>query len=289
MIKFLGKTAAVSATLAMSAVAANAQTSGVDGFVQLELSYGTFDFPGNDWDEEYNPWKGYGFEGVVRYDISSNLSVMLDVQSFSTSNKTVPGDEYTVDGTMVAAHVNWALDGGSVGAFGGILTTNEWYEEPDNKTENSLLGVQANWILADNIIIDGEIAVIEQTDGYYGMGTVTNTHIGVQYFVQDNLFLGASVGVMSGQLGDDDGEDVNAASWSLETGYQLEQMPVSFFANVVAMNDSDWWGDDADGVVNTSLGVRYAFGAGSLKEQNMRYNQVADLSAFSWLRNDGNW
>jgi hypothetical protein len=187
------------------------------------------------------------------------------------------------------AHAN--RDEGSVGAFAGVLKTNEWYEDPDESTTNTLLGLQGQWMLASNIIVDGEIAVIEQTDGYYTpIGSVTNSHIGAKYFVQDNLFFGANLGLMSGQLGDDDGEDVSAVNWTIETGYQSEQWPVSVFANVGGINnDTDWWGDDAEGVVNTSNGVRYAFSGGSLKSQATRYNQVADLSSFSWLRNDGDW
>jgi hypothetical protein len=82
---------------------------------------------------------------------------------------------------------------------------------------------------------------------------------------------------------------VSAVSWAIETGYQPNQCPFSFFADVGGMNKTDWWGDASEGVVNTPIGVRYAFGGGSLKSRATRYNQATGLSSFSWLRNDGNW
>ncbi|MFT7105882.1 MAG: hypothetical protein ACJAVT_000397 [Yoonia sp.] len=77
-------------------------SNGVDGFAQLNLSNGTFDYLGNGWDEEYNPWLGYDLDAAVRYDLKNDLSVMFELQSFTTSNTTVPYVEYTIYSTAIA-------------------------------------------------------------------------------------------------------------------------------------------------------------------------------------------
>lgn len=257
------------------------------GYLQLGFDSSTFDYPGNGWDESYDPWRGISFATAVGIDLDAGRSLTIEASTFSNST----GDEqyYGTRGTLAAAHMNWSFGAGSAGVFGGILATNDYYDVENGSDFNTVLGAEASTMLADVVMLDGEVAVINQINGYYEMGTVTNVSFGAQYFPQDNMMLEARAGYLTGQLGDDEGEDVAATSWSVGAAFKPEASPVSIFAAISGLNDADWWGDDADGVRTASVGLRWSFDGASLKAQSMQVNRVADLSAVSWLRNDGDW
>lgn len=259
--------------------------NGVTGFVQFNLDHTNTDTMDSSY--AYSPWRGIGFETAVGYDLMGGRSSTVELTTFSRDTKIGKSDNYGINGALAAAHMNWELGAGTVGGFGGLLSHND-YVYCGNDLD-FVAGVEAKTLRSNNIIVDGQIAVINQISGYYEMGLLTNTSVGVQYFPQENLLLGARLGYLSGQIGDDDGEDARATRWTLEAAYKPDALPVSFFADVSRLTDNVLWGKDDDGALTASLGVRWAFDGASIKTQSLQLNRVADLSSVSWLRNDSNW
>jgi hypothetical protein len=259
---------------------ANSHTSTVLGF---NLNNTTHDY----YDSGEDSFVGFGFDAAVGVDLGSGTSLTFDLSTFSA---TGPEEDYEafLRGAVAAVHINKDFGVASAGAFGGVLVSRNYYDTVADDV-NSVFGLEAKTMLADAFIIDGEIAVINQLSGYYEMGTVVNTSISVQYFPQDNILLGASVGYLSGQLGDDSDEMADATLFSLEAAYQPAEMPVSFVTRISSLTDEEWWGADDDGVQSVYFGVRFATNGASLKNQSLQINRVADLSSVGMMRFDGGW
>jgi hypothetical protein len=280
-------TLAISAILTAftgSAWAEDHTNSPLNGFVQLNMNSADYDYPDGDWDG-YSPFEGGGVEAALSYSLGNGRSLTVEASSMSLSDIT--GD-YDVSITMGAIHMNWDLGIGKVGVFGGIMTASDYYDAPTS--EFHFVGLEGQTWVNDQILLQGDVTSIQLDSGYYEMGNdVANFGLGMQYFPEDNLMIGASLGLLTGQLGYES-DEVNALRWEVETAYQYDAVPLALFASVSGINDTTWLDDpSANGVLMSTVGVRWVFGGGTLKTQSESVNQVSDLSTVPWMRLDGNW
>jgi len=254
------------------------------GYLQLGLDRVTFDYPDRSWDDEYNPWIGFSLEAALTYGLSANRSMTVEARSFSVSDAT---EEYGVSQSLAAVHLNWDFANFTAGGFLGLMAASEYYNMHNDDMNYFIGGSGKSWV-SDQFLVKADVALIRQISGYYEMGDdVVNTSIGVQYFPLDVAMIGADVGYLTGELGDDSSDQAETLRLTVEGAYQVSAMPIALFANVTSINDESWLGSDADGVLSASVGARWAFGGETLKQQAARLNQVSDLSAVSWIRLDG--
>lgn len=278
-------TAFTATFIASGAFAESHTTSPISGFGQINVNTSVYDYPDGGWDG-FSPFDGLGFEGALAYSFGNGSTISVEVSSSEASDI---GDEYPVDLAMAAIHFNWDMSFARVGVFAGAMTASDYFSSPSS--DYLIAGIEAQRWFNNQVLIQGDITSIQFQAGEYDMGNnVMNVGLGVQYFATDNLMYGANLGLLTGQVGDDVGEDANALRWEIESAYQFDDMPLSIFTTVSGMNDQNWLDDPtAQGVLTAGIGVRWSFGGGTLKSQADSIAQVSDLSAVPWLRLDGDW
>ncbi len=258
----------------------SANSGSYAGFVELSANSSSYEY----WDDDYNPWMGFGGAAALAYQLDDNMSVGVELRTWSAGDAYYDG-YYTAYGTLGAGHVNWTDGYYSFGAFGGVIAHNDIYEE--GVDYDLLGGVEGDISLSDAVTISGQVGYIHQLSGYYTMGGISFAAATVAFFPADNIKLSATLGGMMGQVGDDSDETAATLTYSLEAAYQFEDSPISVFARYSGYQDNDYWNDAGAGSGQTiSVGARFAFDGQSLKDQSKSVHQVTDLSALSWLRLD---
>lgn len=250
------------------------------GFVELSANASSYEY----WGDDYNPWLGFGGAAALAYQLDDNMSVGVELRTWTALSEPYDG-EYSAYGTLGAGHVNWTDGYYSFGAFGGVISHNDYYS---TGTDIDLLGgVEGDIALSDAVTISGQAGYIHQISGYYPMGGVGFAAATVAFFPADNIKLSATLGGIMGQVGDDSDETAATLTYSLEAAYQFDDSPISVFARFSGYQDNDYWNDQDGGSGQTiSVGARFAFDGQSLKDQSKSVHQVTDLSALSWLRLD---
>lgn len=271
--------AALAADLAIEPTATPVVAAGgaYSGYVAVSGNAANWDY----WDDDYNPWVGFGISAAIAYQLDDSWQVELEVRSGSVTESY--DNEYGPFQTLVALHVNYTLGDASIGAFGGVLGTSGYYGYGDEY--GVLGGIEGAIAVTDNIVLDGQIGATALVSGYYDgddayqLGFV---QVGAKYFLLDNLKLSAYVGYIAGELY---GEDYGASvlTYGAEVEYKFDDSPLSLFASYSGYTDSDYFESSADAV---KVGAKFSFDGQSLKDQAKTgaSHSVADLDAISWLR-----
>ncbi len=282
LLSLLLSTAPVAAFAADLAIETQAPVvvanGGYSGYVGVTVSASNYDY----WGDDYNPWVGYGIDAALAYTLDSNLSIGVDVKAFAAGDSDDNG-YYTVSGGHGALHLNMLADGASYGVFGGISANNDYYES--GVDFNATGGVEGKVALTDQVLVSGQAGFIHQLSGYYEMGTLGFVGAGIAFFPTDNIKLSADIGGIFGQIGDDSDETAKTLTYGLEAAYKFDDSPISVFARFSGYQDYDYL--EGYGGQTLSIGARFSFDGESLKSQSAKINTVQDLSAVSWLRNDG--
>lgn len=258
--------------------AAPASAGQISGFVEAAISGSHYEY----WGDSYEPWTALAGAAAISYRLDDSLSVGLDVRASTAGDSSW---DYNAYYNQAFAHLNWLSGTSSLGVFGGVVVTNGYYS--DGADFNVAGGLEGKLAALDNVILSGQIGYLKNLHSYYPYDGAMFGQAAIAFFPLDNLKLEASLGFLTGHLGDDDGEDAKTVTYGLEAAYQLEGTPASIFARFTGYQDYAYWDDSDAGTGNTfSLGVRFNLDGESLKDQAIHVNQTQDFSALSWLRLD---
>jgi hypothetical protein len=272
--------AAFAADLAVEPTAAPVVSTGgaYSGYVSVNGSATNWDYFGDD----YNPWVGLGAEAALAYQLDANWQIEAELTAWTAQESYQ--NYYSPYGGVGALHVNYGFDGGSVGAFGGIAVSNNYYDYGSDY--NALGGVEGQIAVTDNLILDGQVGGLTTVSGYdkddYGVNAAF-AQARAKFFPLDNLELSAYVGLVKGDM-TTDGYDFSAVTYGAEVEYQFEDTPFSVFAAYQGFSESEW---DMNGST-VKVGAKFSFDGESLKDQAKTgaSHNVADLSPISWVRLD---
>jgi hypothetical protein len=247
----------------------------------VEVSAGASSFPY--WGDDYEPWLGFGASGSVATKMGDDWSMQFDVGHWSRVESYYSG-YYDVYGSLAAAHANRSFDNYNMGVFGGVLTTNGYYESGIDV--DVFGGIEGQVHFSEYVTIDGQLGVLSNVSSYYPFGPVVFGQAEARIFPTDNTKVAASVGFIAGQTGDESSEKASAVTWGAEAEFQLPNTAVSGF---VRHNGYFDYGDIGTDAYTYLGGLRFNFGPGSLREQNASgaTHKVMDFEPLSWLRLDG--
>lgn len=232
------------------------------------------------WDDEYNPWVGFGIDAALAYWLTDSLQVQVEASASSAQESE--DAEYGFTSTRAIGHLNWSAGDFSVGGFAGVVSVPTYYY---GNSYGALVGLEGQVVLADAFVLDAQIGYLSASEGYYheeyGAIGVAFGQIGVKYFPMDNLMLGATVGTIQGDVYED--LDMADLTYSATLEYQLEETPFSIFATYSGTVGSD----DAsfDGSNQTiKVGAKFSFDGMSLKDQatSGASHKVMDLSSVDY-------
>lgn len=257
---------------AVSAPAASAYS----GYVSVYGSTTNSDYFG----DEYNPWVGFGGEAALAYQLDSNWQIEAELTAWTAQESYE--NYYSPYGGVGALHLNYTFGDASVGAFGGLAVTNNYYDYGSDY--DVLGGIEGQVAATDNLILDGQIGALSTVSGYekdeYGVNAAF-AQVRARYFPLDNLELSAYVGLVKGDM-TSSGYDFSSLTYGAEVAYQFEDTPFSIYAAYQGSKDDEW-----DMTNNTfKVGAKFSFDGESLKDQAKTgaSHNVADLSPVSWLR-----
>lgn len=217
---------------------AHAQTNGY-----VDLSIGQVDVDGTELDSVM-------IGGAAAADLSGNWRAQFDAD---VNRLSVSGEALTL--TNTTAHVYYQ---GDSWAFGGVLSNRD-------------LGIASAWLLG----IEGQThfgpVVLEGEAGFgvlEAFGTeidLVNADANATWYLSENFSIGAGVALV-----DFDDLDEEFVSYGVDGEYKFQNSDFSVFAGY---NQSDFADVETD---TWRLGLRYAFGDGSLRERRQ--------SGPRWLR-----
>lgn len=259
---------------------AMAAAPAISGYVGVFGNATTWDY----WDDDYNPWVGFGGEAAVAYWLTDDLQVELELSTWSAGDAYYDG-YYSPYGTLAAAHLNFAMgQGTSVGVFGGALASSEDYEE--GTVYSVLGGVEGQVGLGDAFVLNGQLGYLSGVSGYYIEDdyplNVLFAELSAKFFPVENLKLEASVGAIAGEIYGED-YDASTLTYGAEVEYKFDDAPFSVFASYSGYADDGYFDSSANTV---KVGARIAFGDETLKERATTgaSHNVMDLSPVSWMR-----
>lgn len=188
---------------------------------------------------------GWQAGGALAFGGTDTIGVQLDAlvgESEDTTSYLLGGHLYTRnDAYLFGGFANWSNS------------------DPDGGTSYDAwsIGLETQWYL-DRTTFDGALSYSDAEDLDT---TFTALDVGATHFVTDNFSFGGNIGVGSLEIA---GFDVDTLSYGLGAEYQFGATPISVFGGWDHFNI-----DDIDTEQDTlSVGVRYAFGTGSLLERN---------------------
>lgn len=209
------------------------------GYVGVDAAHSEVEIAGVEGDGE-----AYGLSGAVAMPVSETIGLELDG---SIAQSDTDGDDLTV--YSATAHVYQMTDSGRFGAFGGLAAADD--------VATWSVGLEGQGY-TDKVNLGGAIGYVRQQDADLNAWGAAGS---VDYFVSDNLSVGANVALAVADVSGFDGELWNVG---VDAEYLIPSLPVSIYG---AYDHSE--SDDIDMNADTfSVGVRFNFGAGSLKERS---------------------
>ncbi|NEX94481.1 hypothetical protein [Caulobacter sp. 17J65-9] len=206
------------------------------------------------------------FAGAGQVDLSySNVEDEVDVINLGGAAVTGIGGDWNIQGDATVHRVDTGF-----GAMNFTDAALHLFKRTDGFAagvylDTSDVSMASAWGLG----VEGAKYFDQATiSGSLGMNTIDmmgsdadgwNASLGATYFPTDNIALGASV-----SYADIDFID-SVTSWGLSAEFKPETMPVSFFAGYANQDIASFSGDD---VTTWTLGLRWNFGSGSLKERD---------------------
>lgn len=253
--------AAVLATAAPLAAAADPQTGGFDVFLSGGLGYSQFS------EDELDDMNAE-LRASFAYTDKSGFGFQLD----NVYNRQYLGDVFDYASTFdIAGHVYYRTSGWQAGAFYQNRTFN--YETGIDPSYDASLdasiddqqfyGIEAQGFFG-NLTVNGQIG--QHKMGFLGGsvdGTGTFGTIQGRYFLNDNWKIDASY--LHDNV-DIEGSDFKTQQFGLGTDYRLANSPVSVFARYTRTNfDVDGSDIDEDRIM---VGVKLNFGKATLRQQD---------------------
>lgn len=221
--------------LAAAALVSTSALAQVSGYVGLGYANSEIDTPLGDAEGD-----GYALSAAVFAPISEKVGLQFDGSVVDADDSDV-----TFNGTV---HVVGEVGNARIGGFlsGADIENNSLWA----------VGGEGQVAVSEQVTLAGSLAFARADDAdvdLIGGGAEA------RFFATDNLRLGASLGYV-------DVQDVDISAWTYgaEAEYQLDALPLSFVAGV---SRADF--DDLDVTIDAvSIGVRYNFGAGTLKARD---------------------
>lgn len=224
-----------SAGLAATLLGAASTAEAASGFVGASYTRGNIDVSGTDVDVD-----GYGVHGSTVLGTGSGFDLQLD-GSFSDSE----------DGEGVLAGALHVFSRDDARAFGAVVGA-------ANADDTTLWNVGAEFNgYMNNTTFASAVAYNDLGDADGNAITVGGEF---RFFVNDNFRVDAGLGWLNANF--DSGADTDGYTWGL--GGEALFGPVSVFGGVTQLHTNDV----SATVTGSTIGVRYNFGAGSLKERD---------------------